>query len=134
MKRLLVMLVASLTLALAFATGSALAGNVLTRDASGSPIQTATQSNSGSNEAKQSATSIPIVVSGPNVAALNGGDVKQNSGNDVDSSASNYAKQSNTQSNDADQSQSVERNGKRCCKPKTQRCRPCSNPCARSRD
>jgi hypothetical protein len=75
--------------------------------------QSADQSNSGSNKANQTATSAPVVVSGPNIAALNSGDVNQNSGNNVNASASNSADQSNTQSNEADQSQTVSAHG--CC-------------------
>src|SRR5205085_2826247 len=81
---------------------------------SGSTDQSADQSNSGSNSADQSASSKPVVVSGPNVAALNSGDVNQNSGNNVDASTSNNANQSNTQSNRAGQSQTVAGSG-RCC-------------------
>jgi hypothetical protein len=80
---------------------------------SGSTEQSADQSNSGSNSADQSATSEPVVISGPNVAALNSGDVNQNSGNSVDASTSNNANQSNTQSNRAGQSQTVSGGG--CC-------------------
>ena len=80
---------------------------------SGSTDQSADQSNSGSNSADQSASSKPVVVSGPNVAALNSGDVNQNSGNNVDASTSNNANQSNTQSNRAGQSQTVAGGG--CC-------------------
>jgi len=77
------------------------------------PSQSADQSNKADNTANQSGTSKPIVVSGPNVAALNGGDVNQNSGNYVDASNHNSANQSNTQSNGAGQSQTVAGNG--CC-------------------
>ena len=80
---------------------------------SGSTEQSADQSNSGSNSADQSATSEPVVVSGPNVAALNSGDVNQNSGNNVDASTSNDANQTNDQSNRAGQSQTVAGGG--CC-------------------
>ena len=69
--------------------------------------QSASQSNEGSNEANQSGTSAPVVVSGPNVAVLNKGDVNQNSGNNVDASNTNTANQSNTQQNGAGQSQTV---------------------------
>ena len=51
--------------------------------------------------------SLPL---GPNVAALNSGDVNQNSGNTVDASTRNNTKQTNTQSNTAGQSQM-----KGCC-------------------
>jgi hypothetical protein len=56
------------------------------------PSQSADQSNKADNTANQSGTSEPIVVSGPNVAALNGGDVNQSSGNWVDASNNNIAK------------------------------------------
>src|SRR5207247_3594897 len=78
--------------------------------------QSATQSNDGSNSASQSATSAPVVVSGPNVAVANGGScspcggsgtVTQNSGNTVDASSSNSATQPNNQSNAAGQTQTV---------------------------
>src|SRR5256885_1190261 len=77
------------------------------------PSQSADQSNHADNTANQSGTSEPIVVSGPNVAALNSGDVNQNSGNYVDASNHNTANQSNRQSNGAGQSQTVAGNG--CC-------------------
>jgi hypothetical protein len=65
------------------------------------PSQWADQSNQADNTANQSGTSEPIVVSGPNVAALNSGDVNQNSGNYVDASNHNDATQSNNQQNGA---------------------------------
>jgi hypothetical protein len=77
------------------------------------PSQSADQSNHADNTANQYGTSEPIVVSGPNVAALNSGDVNQNSGNYVDASNHNTANQSNRQSNGAGQSQTVAGNG--CC-------------------
>jgi hypothetical protein len=80
---------------------------------SGNTSQSADQSNTGENTANQSATSEPVVVSGPNVAAFNSGDVNQNSGNTVDASSSNNATQSNNQSNGAGQSQTDSDGG--CC-------------------
>src|SRR5947209_941277 len=77
------------------------------------PNQSADQSNHADNTANQSGTSEPIVVSGPNVAALNSGDVNQNSGNYVDASNHNTANQSNRQSNGAGQSHALAGNG--CC-------------------
>jgi hypothetical protein len=88
----------------------------------GGVTQTADQSNWAKNDADQKAYSVPIVESGDNIAALNFGDVRQKSGNDVDSSARNSLDQSNTQSNDLDQSQSVKDDG-RCCPPKND-CHP----------
>jgi hypothetical protein len=112
---------------------------------SGDVSQDASQSNTGSNDADQSAKSEPVVISGPNVAVLNKGDVRQDSGNDVDSWASNKATQSNTQSNDLEQSQKVEGGGccrddcKSSCEPRQcepekcepKRCEPKGNPCKR---
>src|SRR5205807_301741 len=80
---------------------------------SSDPSQTADQSNEATNKADQSGDSHPVVVSGPNVAVLNSGDVNQNSGNYVDASNHNTADQSNNQSNSAGQSQTVAGNG--CC-------------------
>src|SRR5437660_8891699 len=77
------------------------------------PSQSADQSNQAENTTTQSGTSEPIVVSGPNVAALNSGDVNQNSGNYVDASNHNTANQSDHQTNSAGQSQTVAGNG--CC-------------------
>jgi hypothetical protein len=69
------------------------------------------------------------VISGPNIAIANGGkkeneckpcgesrggDVNQNSGNTVDASTRNFARQSNDQSNNLDQSQAV-KGGSSCC-------------------
>jgi len=116
MKRLLIVLVASLVLGLVGGVGSAYAGDLLQPPPAPDTSQTATQSNTGSNSADQSATSAPTVVSGPNVAIANGsscspcggsGTTTQNSGNNVDASASNTATQHNTQSNGADQTQAV---------------------------
>src|SRR5947199_368523 len=122
MRRLLIVLVSSLVLGLVGGVGTAMAGDLLTPP-SGTPVsQTATQSNDGSNTANQSGTSEPIVASGPNIAVANGascnpcgggGTTNQNSGNIVDASNHNSAKQSNTQSNRAGQSQTVAGNG--CC-------------------
>src|SRR5689334_10201858 len=114
MKRLLIVLVASIVLGLVGGVGSAFAGGLL--PPAPDTTQTATQSNSGSNSADQSATSTPTVVSGPNIAIANGsscspcggsGTTTQNSGNNVDASATNTATQSNTQSNGAGQTQTV---------------------------
>jgi hypothetical protein len=80
---------------------------------SGDTAQSADQSNTGDNTANQTAKSEPVVVSGPNVAVLNSGDVNQNSGNNVDASSSNNASQTNNQSNSAGQSQTVA--GDDCC-------------------
>src|SRR6266480_552206 len=77
------------------------------------PSQSANQSNQADNTTNQSGTSEPIVVSGPNVAVLNSGDVNQNSGNYVNASNTNTANQSNHQTNSAGQSQTVAGNG--CC-------------------
>jgi len=82
-------------------------------NSSGDVTQSATQSNEGTNDAKQSGASRVIVVSGPNVAAFNDGDVHQNSGNNVDASTRNNAEQTNDQSNTAGQSQTVGKRG--CC-------------------
>jgi hypothetical protein len=82
-------------------------------DHSGDVTQSATQSNEGTNDANQSGASRVIVVSGPNVAAFNDGDVQQNSGNNVDASTRNNAEQTNDQSNTAGQSQTVGKGG--CC-------------------
>jgi hypothetical protein len=84
-------------------------------ESSGGAEQSAQQSNNGTNDADQTAVSVPIVVSGPNIALFNEGNVDQNSGNDVDSSASNHASQTNDQSNDADQSQTGGKGGGSCC-------------------
>jgi hypothetical protein len=90
------------------------AGQTQTASQDASPAsQSAEQSNQAENTANQSGTSEPIVVSGPNVAVLNSGDVNQNSGNHVDASNTNTANQSNTQSNGAGQSQTAAGNG--CC-------------------
>jgi clumping factor A len=114
MKRLFIVLVASLVLGLVGGVGNALAGGLLPPPPE--TTQTATQSNDGSNSADQSATSQPVVTSGPNIAIANGSSCSpcggsatttQNSGNNVDASASNTAKQSNTQANDAGQTQAV---------------------------
>ena len=67
------------------------------------PSQSADQSNQADNTTNQSGTSEPIVVSGPNVAVLNSGDVNQNSGNYVNASNTNTANQSNHQTNSAGQ-------------------------------
>jgi hypothetical protein len=83
----------------------------------GGATQTADQSNWAKNDADQDAYSIPIVKSGDNIAVFNGGPVHQNSGNDVDSSAKNSLWQSNDQSNDLDQRQTVH-GGKADCRPK----------------
>src|SRR5438132_10593714 len=77
------------------------------------PSQSADQSNHADNTANQSGTSEPMVVSGPNVAVLNSGDVNQNSGNYVNASNTNTANQSNQQTNGAGQSQTVAGTG--CC-------------------
>jgi hypothetical protein len=92
------------------------AGQTQTADqgSSGSASQSADQSNTGENSAYQSGTSTPVVVSGPNVAVLNSGDVNQNSGNNVDASNENNATQTNHQSNAAGQSQTVDGNNG-CC-------------------
>src|SRR4051812_43163942 len=82
---------------------------------SGGASQSADQSNKGKNKANQTANSNPVVVSGNNIAMFNHGDVNQNSGNWVDSSARNDADQTNTQSNGLGQSQSVKGGGKGCC-------------------
>src|SRR3954454_18887076 len=82
---------------------------------SGGPDQQADRSNKGKNKANQTANSNPFVVSGSNIAMFNHGDVNQNSGNWVDSSARNDADQTNTQSNGLGQSQSVKGGGKGCC-------------------
>jgi hypothetical protein len=82
----------------------------------GESSQSASQSNDGSNRADQSAESKPVVISGGNFAILNKGDVNQNSGNNVDASASNTAKQRNTQENSAGQSQTVAGGGSCCSK------------------
>src|SRR2546421_449949 len=113
MRRLLIVLVTSIALGLVGGVGTAMAGDLLTPPSEPAVSQTATQSNDGANTANQSGTSEPVVVSGPNVAALNGGDVNQNSGNWVDASNHNTANQSNTQQNGAGQSQTVAGNG--CC-------------------
>jgi len=84
--------------------------------------QTASQSNTASNEANQTGTSAPVVQSGPNLAAFNHGGVAQNSGNNVDASNTNTARQTNNQSNKLGQKQSVRRGG--CCKPA-----PCERSC-----
>src|SRR5919204_483079 len=122
MRRMLIALVASLVLGLVGGVGNALAGGLLPQP----PVdttQTATQSNDGSNTANQSATSEPTVVSSPNIAIANGsscspcggsGTTTQNSGNNVDASASNTANQNNTQQNGAGQSQTVA-GGNACC-------------------
>jgi hypothetical protein len=90
-------------------------GGTCCSTSSGSAEQSADQSNQGTNEANQTATSAPVVVSVPNVAVLNGGDVHQNSGNDVDASSENNATQVNNQSNGAGQSQTVGHGGSSCC-------------------
>src|SRR5918996_529899 len=117
MRRLFIVLVASLVLGLVGGVGNALAGDLLPPPPPVDTTQTATQSNDGSNSALQSATSEPTVVSGPNVAIANSGDscnpcgdgggTTQNSGNTVDASSSNNATQTNNQSNGAGQSQTV---------------------------
>ena len=116
MKRLFIVLVASLVLGLVGGVSRAWAGDGLLPPPPATTDQSATQSNDGSNTATQTAKSEPTVLSGPNVAIANGsscnpcggdGTTTQNSGNNVDSSASNTATQSNTQSNDAGQTQTV---------------------------
>jgi hypothetical protein len=116
MRRLLLMLVASLVLGLVGGVGPAFAGDLLSPSSQPGTSQTATQSNDGSNSASQTATSAPVVVSGPNVALANGsscspcggsGTTAQNSGNTVNASASNTATQTNDQSNAAGQTQTV---------------------------
>ena len=73
-----------------------------------------------------------MVVSGKNVAFLNGGDVNQNSGNWVDASNHNTATQSNTQFNNLGQTQTV--NGEGCCpKPCERRCDDSCEPKCESR-
>jgi hypothetical protein len=128
MRRLLVVLVTSLVLGLAGGVGTALAG---TPGQPGLPLQSATQSNQGTNTANQSGISAPVVVSGPNIAVANGGlagksscspcggsggTVEQNSGNTVDASVVNKAKQANNQSSDLGQSQTVVKDSKVCCR------------------
>jgi hypothetical protein len=115
MKRLLIVLVVSLVLGLVGGVGSAWATLVPPPNETGSPLQSATQSNDATNTADQTATSSPTVISDPNVAVLNGGDVNQNSGNSVDASATNNATQVNDQSNGAGQSQTVRQDGGSCC-------------------
>src|SRR5689334_18987999 len=92
MRRLLLTLVASLVLGLVGGVGPAFAGDLLSPSSQPGTSQTATQSNDGSNSASQTATSAPVVVSGPNVALANGGSCSpcggggtttQNSGNTV---------------------------------------------------
>ena len=96
------------------------------RSQDGGPTQTADQSNWGENKADQSGTSVPVVLSGPNVAAFNKGDVNQNSGNTVDASVTNTANQTNNQSNVLGQSQWVRGSDREdCCKPG---CKPESKP------
>jgi hypothetical protein len=116
MRRMLIVLVTSLVLGLVGGVGPAWAGDLLSPPSATDTSQTATQSNDGSNSASQSATSAPVVVSGPNVALANGnscspcgggGSVTQNSGNTVDASSSNSATQTNNQSNAAGQTQTV---------------------------
>jgi hypothetical protein len=131
MKRLLTVLVVSLVLGLVGGVGPAWADLVPPpSDGAGSPLQSATQSNQGTNTANQSALSAPVVSSGPNIAIANGlgggdkksscnpcdggggGAVTQNSGNNVDASTENTAKQTNNQSNGAGQSQTAGQDGK----------------------
>jgi hypothetical protein len=128
MKRLLIVLVTSLVLGLVGGVGTALAGvPAPPQDGAAAPLQSATQSNDGTNTADQSGTSAPVVVSGPNIALANGGDgksscnpcgdggsgtVDQNSGNTVDASVANTANQTNTQSNSLGQSQTAGLDGK----------------------
>ncbi|MFL5945254.1 MAG: hypothetical protein ACJ74C_07430, partial [Gaiellaceae bacterium] len=82
---------------------------------SGDVTQSASQSNSGENEANQTAYSAPVVASGKNVALFNHGDVAQNSGNNVYAPSSNTANQTNNQSNALGQTQSVTGGGSGCC-------------------
>jgi hypothetical protein len=110
MKRLFIALVASLVLGLVGGVAPAWA-DLLPPPSATSVTQTGTQSNDGSNTANQSATSAPVVVSSPNLALANKGDVNQNSGNQVDASTSNTATQSNNQANDAGQTQTVSGGG-----------------------
>jgi hypothetical protein len=117
MKRLFIVLVASLVLGLVGGVGTAMAGDLLTPPPETvTPSQTATQSNDGSNTANQTGTSEPVVISGANVAIANGsscnpcggsGTTNQNSGNAVDASNTNSATQTNTQSNGAGQTQTA---------------------------
>jgi hypothetical protein len=121
MRRLLIVLVASLVLGLVGGVGRAWAGDLIPPPSDLGTVQTATQSNDGSNSANQSATSQPTVVSGPNVAIANSGDscnpcggsgsTTQNSGNNVDASTSNNANQTNNQANGAGQTQTVDGGG-----------------------
>src|SRR5437763_2793604 len=145
MKRLLIVLVASLVLGLVGGVGRAWAGDLLTPPTPPSgttPVQSATQTNSGTNTADQNAVSAPTVVNAsPNVAIANGGsdsvtkssatntpscnpcagqggNVTQNSGSVVNAPASNKAEQENEQSNGAGQSQTITgQNG--CCSSDT---------------
>ena len=55
------------------------------------------------------------MTSGGNVAVLNAGDVRQNSGNNVYAPASNSATQANNQSNALGQTQTVRGGGSGCC-------------------
>src|SRR5690348_10848411 len=107
MRRLLIALVTSIALGLVGGVSTAYAADGLLPPTS----QSATQSNDASNTADQSATSVPLVASGPNVAIANGGSscnpcgeggsTTQNSGNTVNASSSNTATQTNNQSNAA---------------------------------
>ena len=142
MKRLLIVLVASLVLGLVGGVGRAWAGDLLTPPTPPSgttPVQSATQTNSGTNTADQNAVSAPTVVNAsPNVAIANGGsdsvtksnatntpscnpcagqggNVTQNSGSVVNAPASNKAEQENEQSNGAGQSQTVTSQEGGCC-------------------
>ena len=65
MKRLFIVLVASLVLGLVGGVGSALASDLLPPppNETATPSQSATQSNDGSNTANQSGTSVPVVTS-----------------------------------------------------------------------
>ena len=125
MKRILTVLVASMMLGLVAGVAPAWATITEPPPGMGTPLQSATQSNEGTNEANQTANSNPTVISGTNtaggglpVSGLIGtsscnscgggsGDVNQNSGNVVKSSANNSADQSNNQSNGAGQSQTA---------------------------
>src|SRR5437588_9000765 len=142
MKRLLIVLVASFVLGLVGGVGRAWAGDLLTPPTPPSgttPVQSATQTNSGTNTADQNAVSAPTVVNAsPNVAIANGGsdsvaksnatnppscnpcagqggNVTQNSGSVVNAPASNKAEQENEQSNGAGQSQTVTGQDGCCC-------------------
>src|SRR5205814_1271197 len=81
---------------------------------SGDVSQSAEQSNDASNTADQTGASYVTVMSGGNFAAFRKGDVEQNSGNTVDTSTRNSAKQENTQSNTLEQTQSVRGDTCRC--------------------